>query len=306
MQGRDLRHTIIAIEEDIGAERAGHIIKMLKTEGRARRVSTIKDPQTGLMNAMDFEVLGPIVFFLTSTALTINEEMWNRDLVLSADESREQTGRILEMQRFLQTKEGWRMRADREHMRTLHRNAQRLLKPYRVVNPFAGELRFPDHRHRLRRDHDKYTGLIAAATLLYQHQREIKREETSPGVWEEYIEATREDIRLAGELAAIVLGRGLDDVPPQTRSFLRQASELVRKKAADLDVPVSAVRLTTRELREKTGLSIPTIHRHLWKLMELECVQSWSTPRSRRMEYEIIFDDEESLDMEGMMGDALP
>jgi hypothetical protein len=258
------------------------------------------------MNAMDFEVLGPIVFFLTSTALTINEEMWNRDLVLSADESREQTRRILDMQRFLQTKEGWRMRADRERMRALHRNAQRLLKPYRVVNPFAGELRFPDHRHRLRRDHDKYTGLIAAVTLLHQHQREIKREETSPGVWEEYIEATREDIRLAGELAAIVLGRGLDDVPPQTRSFLRQAGELVRKKAADLDVPVSAVRLTTRELREKTGLSIPTIHRHLWKLMELECVQSWSTPRSRRMEYEIIFDDEESLDMEGMMGDALP
>lgn len=299
MQGRDLRHTILAIEEDVGAERAGHIIKMLKTEGRARRVSTIKDPQTGLMNAMDFEVEGPIVFFLTSTSLSIDEEMWNRDLVLSADESREQTGRILEMQRFLQTKEGWRMRHERERTRTLHRNAQRLLKPYRVVNPFAGELRFPDHRHRLRRDHDKYTGLIAAVTLLYQHQREIKREEIQPGVWEEYIEATREDIRRAGDLARIVLGRSLDDVPPQTRSFLRQAGELVRKKAADLDVDVSVVRLTTRELREKTGLSIPTIHKHLWKLQELECVQAWSVPHSRRMEYEIIFDDEESLDMEG-------
>lgn len=306
MQGRDLRHTILAIEEDVGAERAGHIIKMLKTEGRARRVSTIKDPQTGLMNAMDFEVEGPIVFFLTSTSLSIDEEMWNRDLVLSADESREQTRRILEMQRFLQTKEGWRMRHERERTRTLHRNAQRLLKPYRVVNPFAGDLRFPDHRHRLRRDHDKYTGLIAAVTLLYQHQREIKREEIQPGVWEEYIEATREDIRRAGDLARIVLGRSLDDVPPQTRSFLRQASELIRKKASDLDVDASAVRLTTRELREKTGLSIPTIHRHLWKLQELECVQAWSVPHSRRMEYEIIFDDEESLDMEGFTGESLP
>jgi DNA primase len=299
MQGRDLRHTIMAIEEDVGAERAAHIIKMLKTEGRAKLISTIKDPQSGMMNATDFEILGPIVFFLTSTALTIDEEVWNRDLVLSADESREQTRRILEMQRFLQTKEGWRMRADRERTRTLHRNAQRLLKPYRVVNPFAGELRFPDHRHRLRRDHDKYTGLIAAVTLLHQYQREIKREEVSPGVWEEYVEATREDIRLAGELAAIVLGRGLDDVPPQTRSFLRQASALVREKAVSLEVDVSVVRVTTRELREKTGLSIPTIHRHLWKLMELECVQSWPVLRTRRMEYEIIFDGEEELVMDG-------
>ena len=54
----------------------------------------------------------------------------------------------------------------------LHRNAQRLLEPVAVVNPFAEQLTFADTATRTRRDHAKYLGLIRAVTFLHQHQRD--------------------------------------------------------------------------------------------------------------------------------------
>ena len=53
----------------------------------------------------------------------------------------------------------------------LHRNAQRLLEPLPVVNPFADALTFLDDKTRTRRDHVKYLTLIRAIALLHQHQR---------------------------------------------------------------------------------------------------------------------------------------
>lgn len=85
---------------------------------------------------------------------------------------------------------------DREAVLQLHRNAQRLLRPLAVVNPFASELAFPDHRARARRDHRKYLGLIEAITLLHQHQRPVNTAEQN-GVVVEYIEVTKDDLAVA-------------------------------------------------------------------------------------------------------------
>ena len=55
----------------------------------------------------------------------------------------------------------------------LHRNAQSLLQPLKVVNPFADQLTFLDDKTRSRRDHMKYLTLIRAIALLHQHQRRV-------------------------------------------------------------------------------------------------------------------------------------
>jgi DNA primase len=51
----------------------------------------------------------------------------------------------------------------------LHRNAQRLLKPVHVVNPYAEQLTFLDDKTRMRRDHMKYLTLIRSIALLHQY-----------------------------------------------------------------------------------------------------------------------------------------
>ena len=71
----------------------------------------------------------------------------------------------------------------------------------------------------MRRDHAKYLTLIESITLLRQHQREIKTLRQGGAVIE-YIEVQLADIALANRLAHEVLGRSLDELPPQTRRVL--------------------------------------------------------------------------------------
>ena len=76
-------------------------------------------------------------------------------------------------------------------MRKLHQDAQRLLRPLLVVNPYARALTFRDDRTRTRRDHLKYLTLIRALALLHQHQRPLKHI-VHKGEQVEYVEATLE------------------------------------------------------------------------------------------------------------------
>ena len=101
----------------------------------------------------------------------------------------------------------------------MQRNAQRLLKPLFVVNPYARELTFLDSQTRTRRDHMKYLALIRSIALLQQHQRQRKTA-THNGQALEYIEVKLDDISTANRLAHEVLGRSLDELPPQTRRLL--------------------------------------------------------------------------------------
>jgi DNA-binding transcriptional ArsR family regulator len=271
MQDRDLRHSIFLLEEDRRLDDAAReIIKLLKSEGRASSAVTIKDPQSGMMRAVDFVVDGPMAFLMTTTALVMDEEQSNRDLVCSADESKEQTARILDMQRMLCTIEGRSILDRRAQLRRLHQNAQRLLQPLTVINPHAKRMTFPAHAHRLRRDHEKYLGIIEAVTLLHQYQREIRVHAKSDGTIEKYIEVTIEDIETANRIAASVLGRSLDDCPPHTRTFLEQAMACVEEEAKRQGVERETVRLTAVELAKYTGLSVQMVRRHLSRLMELE------------------------------------
>ena len=59
--------------------------------------------------------------------------------------------------------------------------------------------------------------MISAIALLHQHQRERHTATTAGGEELVYIEATIGDIALANRLAHEVLGRSLDELPPQTR-----------------------------------------------------------------------------------------
>ncbi len=147
MQGSDLKHKVLAIVEEEGAERASYALKLLQSEGELTIASTGKDPQTGRLVTQEYRVEGPVMIFLTTTAAEIDEELLNRCLVLSVNEEREQTRAIHIMQRRRQTLSGLLEHRDRAAVLKLHRDAQRLIKPVLVANPFAEKLTFLDARH---------------------------------------------------------------------------------------------------------------------------------------------------------------
>ena len=140
MGDMDLKHKVLAIAEEEGASRAAYALKLLQSEGALTIASTGKDPATGKLVTHQYRVEGPVMMFLTTTAIDIDEELLNRCLVLSVNEDREQTQAIHRLQREQQTLEG--LRAPPETAATsceLHQNAQRLLKPLVVVNPFVDD-----------------------------------------------------------------------------------------------------------------------------------------------------------------------
>jgi hypothetical protein len=157
----------------------------------------------------------------------------NRCLVLTVNEERSQTQAIHRLQREQQTLEGLLAKKERIGILKVHRNAQRLLKAMFVANPYARDLTFLDSQIRTRRDHIKYLTLIRSIALLHQHQRPVETT-VHNGKTVEYIEVTLDDIAIANRLAHEVLGRSLDELPPQSRRLLLLIDEMVTKQCRQL------------------------------------------------------------------------
>jgi len=268
----DLQHRILAIAEEEGVRQAAYALKLLQSDGELTIASTGKDEATGNLVTKQYRVKGPVMLMLTTTAIDVDEELLNRCLVLTINESREQTREIHARQRTKQTLEGLLAETDKQHIIELHRNAQRLLKPVHVVNPFAEQLTFMDDKTRTRRDHMKYLTLIRSIALLHQYQRPHQTV-THQGQALTYIEVTKDDIRLANRIAHEVLGRTLDELPPQTRRLLTMVQAWVSERCSATAQKQSEFRFTRRDVREATRWGDTQLKVHLARLVELEYVR---------------------------------
>jgi DNA primase catalytic core len=285
----NLKHKILAIAEEEGAHRASYALKLLQSEGELTIASTGTDPATGNLVTQEYRVEGPMSLFMTTTAINIDEELMNRCLVLSVDEDREQTRAIHRLQRERRTLAGLTKKHEKQAILNLHRNAQRLLRPLAVVNPWADQLTFLDDRTRTRRDHDKYLTLIDAIALLHQHQRQIKNA-TIAGQVVEYIEASVGDIELANRIAHEVLGASLDELPPQTRRVLASVHALVQERMKEAGLPQREVRFTRTQVRAAAALSDTQARIHLERLAAMEFVLVHRGQRGQSYEYELLHD----------------
>jgi len=288
MGEQDLKHKVLAIVEEEGAHTAAYALKLLQSEGVLTIASTGKDPATGRLLTHQYRVEGPVMIFLTTTAIDLDEEMLNRCLVLSVNEDRAQTQAIHRVQREAQTVEGLLRRRDRDAVLAVHRNAQRLLKPVPVVNPYARELTFHDSQTRTRRDHMKYLTLIRSVALLHQHQRPAKTVQHN-GRAVEYIEVTVNDIAVANRLAHEILGRSLDELPPQTRRLLLTVDEMVTAECKRQKMERSDYRFSRRDVREATGWGDTQLKIHLHRLEELEYLLVHRGGRGQSIVYELMF-----------------
>jgi DNA primase catalytic core len=281
----NLKHKVLAICEEEGASRAAYALKLLQSDGELTIASTGKDAATGNLVTQEYRVEGPVSIMLTTTAIEIDEELLNRCLILTVDEGREQTEAIHRLQRQKRTLEGLKLKARKDHVLGVHRNAQRLLKPLAVVNPYADQLTFLSDRTRTRRDHEKYLTLIDTIALLHQVQREVKTVHHN-GEALDYIEATLADIEAANALVHEVLGRSLDELPPVTRRVLEAIAAAVKAKP----VPRESVRFSRREVREWTGQGDTPLRKHLERLVELEYLLTHRGQRGQSFEYELVYD----------------
>lgn len=302
----NLKHKILAISEEEGASNASYALKLLQSEGEVTIASTGKDDNSGELVTKEYTVEGPVMLLMTTTAIDIDEELMNRCLVLSVNESREQTRAIHQAQRKKRTLEGLQTKAIKQQLLTLHQNAQRLLKPLAVINPYADQLTFLDDKTRTRRDHEKYLTLIDSIALLHQYQRPIKTLNMAGQALGsqvlEYIEVTPQDIEIANQLAHEVLGRTLDELPPQTRKLLSLITEQVQADSKTQTIETHDLRFSRRQVRDWCGWSETQVRVHMGRLTDMEYLLSHRGSRGQSFVYELLYSGEGSNNEPFLMG----
>ena len=286
-----LKHKILAIAEEEGAQNASYALKLLQSEGKLTIASTGKDETSGNMETKEYHVEGPVMLFLTTTAIDIDEELMNRCLVLTVNESREQTQAIHDMQRDQHTIEGILQKQSKNKLIDLHQNAQRLIQPLLVANPFAKELTFINDKTRTRRDHMKYLTLINSITLLHQHQRTIKTV-NHQGETLSYIEVEKSDIAMANKLAHEILGRSLDELPPQTRKLLTEIHQLVTTTCKGEGIEQCDYYFSRKMIRDATNWGNTQLKIHLARLEDMEYLLVHKGGRGQAIVYELLYQGE--------------
>jgi len=288
-----LAHKILAIEELDGMNGALYSIRTIQSAKKITIAYTGKDPATGKMQTEENTVEGPLMVFITTTQAEIDGETASRFLFIAIDESREMTEKILARQRRAQTLDGFLSKLQGTDIIRKHKNANRLLTPLKVVNPYAELLTFTSKSLRARRDNTKYLGLIQAIAYLFQHQRTKHRVDYG-GETVEYIKVTLADIGHANILAAEVLGRSLDELSPPSRKLLLLIREMSVPEAGGRkteDAPKEMPRektFTRREIREFSGWSDFQVKTHIKQLEELEYIYSLTGKKGKEYVYELL------------------
>jgi DNA primase len=244
---------------------------------------------TGRLVTQEYHVQGPVMILLTTTAIDIDDELLNRCIVLTVSEDEAQTQAIHDLQRDSETFEGaMRRREGASAARRRHQNAQRLLRPLLVTNPFAKSLTFISNQTRTRRDHAKYLALIRTVALLRQYQRPVK-EGVYAGERVQYIEATPDDIAVANGLARDVLGRSLKDLPPQTYRLLQLITEMVDAACQRESLERWEYRFQRRDVRSHTRWSDTPLKVHMSRLVDLEYLSVLSAGRGMSYVYRLTY-----------------
>ena len=164
-----------------------------------------------------------------------------------------------------------------------------------MVNDYADELTFTAERTRTRRDHEKYLTLIDVIALLHQRQRPTETREAA-GRAVPFIRATLDDIALANRLAPDLLGRSLDELPPQTRRVFEAIKQIVRERCDADQIEQRVAFFSRREIRAKLGWGITQVRAHLERLRDLEYIEARFGRPGSSYQYELLADCRETAD----------
>jgi hypothetical protein len=301
-----VKHKVLALEEEAGAERADYAIRNLISAGELIIETTIKDSGTGRLTTMENRVEGPTSVFITTTNPDVDPETRSRFFVTGIDESREQTRAILASQRKRHTQVSQADSPTVQATRRRHHNFQRLLKPITIINPFAEKLDYLDDRLQSRRDQPKVLNLIRSVAFLRQMTKTIQiRKGKDQSL--DYIEVDEQDLQIACDLAAKLLSHSLDDLNQVSRDLLvhldRMVTEKVEAQPDEESIRKTDVEFTRRDIREYTGWSNVRVHKYIQQLVDLEYVHRIRGGPKARHYYRLGFIDlEAELELNPLAG----
>jgi len=290
---RELKHKLILIEDLDGAENVLYPLRELQSKKRISKTIAHKNTK-GETKPLHLVVEGPVSVSGCTTKEELYEDNANRSFLLYLDESEAQDTRIMEYQRAASA--GQVDEQGQEIASELLRNAQRLLEPIKVINPFAPHLQISKEVFKPRRTNNHYLQFIEAVTFYHQFQRPLKADDHG----EAYIETTVEDIQAANELLKGILLRKSDELTGACRDHLDRLKEWVRAEGK--------THFGNRETSRKLRKPISTIKRYHYQLVELGYLRSEKQKDMKKYTYrltELAHDETRSQTIERAMEQAL-
>ncbi len=274
----ELQHKLILIEDLDGAESVLYPLRELQSKKRITKTVVHKD-RKGNTKTIHLTVEGPVSVAGCTTQESIYEDNSNRSFLLYIDESAEQDIRIMQYQRFLSA--GKLNEQEQIEAKEIVQNVQRVLKPIKVINPYAEYLELPQSVFKPRRTNSHYLQFIEAITFYKQCQR---HKQYNKETGEEYIETEIEDIQEANELITEVLLRKSDTITGACRNHLESLKNYLKVN--------KQTTFTNAEIRRRLRVKETTLRRYNKQLLAEDYIRRIKKAKTKSYCFEIVDIDE--------------
>lgn len=264
----EIKGKIFIIEDLEGAQGVLYPIRELQSKKRISKTVTLKDNK-GNLRTVTLVVEGPVCVVAASTKEKIYEDNANRSLLIQLDSSHQQDKRIMDYQK--QVRAAMIDRQAEEQTREQLRNIQRLLRPVKVVNPYAPLIELPEEVFKPRRTIGLLLSFIEAVTLYHQYQlKEVG------GV----VETEPEHIEWSLKLLKEILFAKSDELSGATRNFFEKLKEHLEGE--------NKKSFYGRDIRKPLQQSPRNVQRYLYELLQYGYVKITGGSRhGKGYEYEV-------------------
>lgn len=206
------KHKVLLIEDLEGVYNAFLPLREFMSKQSITKLTTDKDVKGNNVQKL-LTVEGPICVSGATTMESIYEDNANRSFLLIIDETPSHLNEVMQYQRKQQA--GMINESEQERAKQTLKNAQRLLRKIKVINPYAPQFEIPQCVFKKLRTNIHYLKLIEIVTFYHQHQREVKTD----GEGKPYLITTLEDIGWANYLVKDTLLRKSDELSGELRGF---------------------------------------------------------------------------------------
>jgi len=279
------KHKVLLIEDLEGVYNAFLPLREFMSKQSITKLTTDKDAKGNNVQKL-LVVEGPICVSGATTLESIYEDNANRSFLLIIDESPTHLNEVMQYQRKLQA--GLINETEQQRAKQVLKNAQRLLRMIKVINPYAPQLEIPQCVFKKLRTNIHYLKLIEIVTFYHQHQREIKTDANG----RPFILTTIEDIECANYLVKDTLLRKSDELSGELRNFFESLKTWLRTQ--DKEGAIST--FYAKDVRKSFRLHPMKLTRHLINLEKRGLIKLLGGTRQNGYEYQVTsWDDYEQL-----------
>jgi DNA primase len=274
----DLKNKLICLEDLDGMKEEAQLAFRELQSREMLSSSTTGQDEKGNNRAYEKIVYGPIASMACTTKGEIYEDNMNRCFLIAVDETREQTGRIIQYQN---RKASGKIDGQEERRITeFIQNCLRMLKPHEVINPYADKVQLPEEAHKIRRLNDLYQSFVKQMTLMNQYRR--KKDQKGRLITE------KEDLQVAAEIMFDSIVLKIDELDGSLRLFYEQLKTYIKGKGNAYE----SYSFGQREIRQVLNISKTQLHRYINDLLSLEYIQQTGGYANRGYQYKVTWWDD--------------